>query len=749
MNWPLMQLGGWLVDYLIGATVVLSTLATARLIARRPQTRVALAWGAWLGLALLAVASLIPGRPRIFASPLAAETRSRPTVFARPSIPRESTREVEPSPQRSEAAPFQPVAKHPTPIAEKIDWLRELPPLLTLLWLFAALASAGWMLLGWLRACRLVAHSHEPPTWARQELARLVANCPEPGLRTSDQIATAVALGAARPRILLPVEATRESNRPAIRAALAHEWAHIRRGDLWLLSLERLLLPLLALHPLFWWLRRGVRHDQEFLADAEAAGEAPLDYAAALVAWARDAGPAQAGGATLAIWEPSSPLARRIQMLLQTRARSPQESSRLLWGLALVPFALAVGLSLVTWRPTTAQSAPPASAAKTTAAPLPEAAAIPATNEPQVLLDVRVFSLDRRAIFGSGTTLRELVIQTTDGIQPIGEEKLVFAEIPAEKVDQVRDRLGKLKGVSVLAAPQVLTVSGREASIRVGNEEPVLLSSESVNGVRAEAVVTRLAGTELVLRPTVFDESISIRIAAEQSSVGRGEGKNPLPSVDSRKLRWSATIAAGGALLFAEAMDDKDERPQPLFVIQARIAPAATGADAIATPPPAGKPADESNTADKIRELERLVAQLRLELGATKSASCLKCHAAGRRPAEAELSCPAMPPKEAAAPAVGIVPTRTVTTDKPPATVAAAPKRLISRDLKILDIRAAESEFQAAREEFDEAQKMHQSATISAAELRVKRLAVERAQIALERAKLELEQFDEGLKAQP
>ena len=57
-----------------------------------------------------------------------------------------------------------------------------------------------------------------------------------------------------------------------LRAVLLHEWAHIRHRDLWLLALGRCLLVVLFAHPLFWWLRRTIRSDQELLADAVAAG---------------------------------------------------------------------------------------------------------------------------------------------------------------------------------------------------------------------------------------------------------------------------------------------------------------------------------------------------------------------------------------------------------------------------------------------------------------------------------------------
>ena len=50
----------------------------------------------------------------------------------------------------------------------------------------------------------------------------------------------------------------------------------------------------LAVHPLFWWLRRSVRLDQELLADAAAAGERASRICRSPVVWARSAQPVAA-----------------------------------------------------------------------------------------------------------------------------------------------------------------------------------------------------------------------------------------------------------------------------------------------------------------------------------------------------------------------------------------------------------------------------------------------------------------------
>ena len=82
------------------------------------------------------------------------------------------------------------------------------------------------------------------------------------------------ALGLLRPKIVLPTAFAEEASPQALHAVLTHEWAHVRNGDLWLLGISRLLLVVLFAHPLFWWLRLRIRHDQETVADASVAAHA-------------------------------------------------------------------------------------------------------------------------------------------------------------------------------------------------------------------------------------------------------------------------------------------------------------------------------------------------------------------------------------------------------------------------------------------------------------------------------------------
>jgi hypothetical protein len=104
-----------------------------------------------------------------------------------------------------------------------------------------------------------------------------------------------------------------------LKSVLAHEWAHIRHGDLGLLALGRCLLVVLFAHPIYWWLRRLIRDNQEALADAAATTHINRrDYADELLRWARTHVEHRAAriSTALGLWEGRSQLSRRIEKLL-------------------------------------------------------------------------------------------------------------------------------------------------------------------------------------------------------------------------------------------------------------------------------------------------------------------------------------------------------------------------------------------------------------------------------------------------
>jgi hypothetical protein len=120
-------------------------------------------------------------------------------------------------------------------------------------------------------------------------------------------------------------------------AILAHEAAHVLRGDWLSLMLSRVTVALFWFNPLVWRLDREVAQQAEEAADGYAAERVePARYAQTLLDWARQSGsfvPANA----MAGSEPG--LSRRVKALLDGRFR--QRSSRF-WSVAAMAAVAAV-----------------------------------------------------------------------------------------------------------------------------------------------------------------------------------------------------------------------------------------------------------------------------------------------------------------------------------------------------------------------------------------------------------------------
>jgi beta-lactamase regulating signal transducer with metallopeptidase domain len=81
------------------------------------------------------------------------------------------------------------------------------------------------------------------------------------------RIGHSVAVGFVRPVVLIPAAWLSQLPPEVIEAAIAHELAHIRRWDLWINLVQRLVESLLFYHPAIWWLSRRIRLEREMCCD--------------------------------------------------------------------------------------------------------------------------------------------------------------------------------------------------------------------------------------------------------------------------------------------------------------------------------------------------------------------------------------------------------------------------------------------------------------------------------------------------
>jgi beta-lactamase regulating signal transducer with metallopeptidase domain len=167
------------------------------------------------------------------------------------------------------------------------------------------------LLLAWaLGACLLLAQqiralqrlrlrwqaSAPAPDWLQAECSRLavILGAPVPQVRLA-RIGSPFVWGFLRPRLLWPEGELSRGELPRLRAMLAHELAHLRRGDQRLAGLEMLMAMALWWHPLFWFARGRMREQAELCCDAWAVWAVPAarsEYAGALIDAAEKRSPA-------------------------------------------------------------------------------------------------------------------------------------------------------------------------------------------------------------------------------------------------------------------------------------------------------------------------------------------------------------------------------------------------------------------------------------------------------------------------
>lgn len=357
----------WFVDYYLLSTCLLAIILVAGACMRQPARRLAMAWATAGGLLVLGGLLAIPGWSVVHI--MGAPPPRPDALMPAPVIEAEAAIESPPAanspgdfqlipnytPAPKADAAKQPAISPQQPAYAEVREVNLSPYFLAPLLVGSALV-VGWLVLGAWQTYRLVSKS-SPSTPEVDSL--LQALSPErdarPIVRLSQIVKTGVALGLIKPTILLPKPYVEREDAGALRAVLAHELAHLRGGDLWLLAALRVLMIASWANPLYWLLRRRVRLDQETLADAAAAElTSRATYAEQLVGWARQlevVRPPTLAGA-VGLWETKSQLRKRISVLLDERLTILRDCSRK-WKLAAIGLcgAAALGLSFLTMEP--------------------------------------------------------------------------------------------------------------------------------------------------------------------------------------------------------------------------------------------------------------------------------------------------------------------------------------------------------------------------------------------------------------
>lgn len=345
----------------IQATVLIAVvLLIVRLLPRLPaavrctlwwlvslQLLLGLCWHAPLALPLLAPATASTSHATVL--PMLADADDAPFVVRAPPTP----------------YPDIPLSTSAT--THPVNW-RELLPLL---WLAAMLAQLPLLTRQWLRMRRLLGTA-EPladpvlqALCAQRASALGLRRCPP--LYVCADIDSPQVNGLRQPVVLLPAVHAMTPAESAM--AIAHELAHLRRGDLWLGWLPAIAGRLFFFHPLVRWALREYAFEREAACDAEVlrqTGMLPHAYAQLLLRLGVSH-PMHAGLAG------ASPTFQNLKRRLTMLQHFDPVSRRHLRGWLLVALVAVAGV--LPYRVTAASNqhgnaAPPAASASTTA-PLP------------------------------------------------------------------------------------------------------------------------------------------------------------------------------------------------------------------------------------------------------------------------------------------------------------------------------------------------------------------------------------------
>ena len=238
---------------------------------------------------------------------------------------------------RTEAAFEQPIpsAEAPIPVAEAAtNWqlsIRDrfdanfVTRILSLIWLAGCLALAlklltsVFVLRRRLSACRPVTDAGVLDLL--DSARRRIGLKRSPLLFVTPECFSPCIVGTWRPRIVLPESIVTEANKRRLRHVLAHELAHLVRGDLWT---NWLLLAARILHwfnPVAWWTVRAMQSEREAACDElafAALGEVDRSaYAATIVELAASLSPSAIAPGLIGLFSSTDRLKARIERLVR------------------------------------------------------------------------------------------------------------------------------------------------------------------------------------------------------------------------------------------------------------------------------------------------------------------------------------------------------------------------------------------------------------------------------------------------
>jgi bla regulator protein blaR1 len=232
------------------------------------------------------------------------------------------------------ASVAEPLALIGRALAPGTDWV-------ALAWLTGVVILLVRWCGGWWLVTRLTARATRParPAW-RASLHRAAARMgvsPLIELHESTSVDTPTLVGHRRPVLLLPIPAFEALAIAEAESVLAHELAHVHRGDFVANGVQSVVEMLFFFHPAVRWLSRTVRDERELCCD-----DVAVEVTGSRVVYARALAQLEqvrssSGPGRLALGANGGTLLRRIERLADDADRRPRAavSSQLMLTLAV------------------------------------------------------------------------------------------------------------------------------------------------------------------------------------------------------------------------------------------------------------------------------------------------------------------------------------------------------------------------------------------------------------------------------
>ena len=415
-----------------------------------------------------------------------------------------------------------------------------------------------------------------------RNLAQLLGLCSNPSVLIHSTLKEPIVVGLCRSAVVLPHNWLMHADSAQLDAILAHELAHIRRGDLLLNLVQRLVEILFFYHPAVSWISNRIRFERERCADALAVKVTgnPLALAIALQTLANSRfKPSQAFTLSASLGGGNHSLLSRIQELLGMTPARPHPRK---WPLATIPCL--AGLAVAVWSLGLSQEPVPAPGLKN----LPFASTASSTEtireRIQFKLDPRVSpsseaETDVNPGFARDPDTQQInfavhIVEIAPGmLAPPGVISFTpqglhgrTALVDTELAQQITTQ-GRWSPVSkMIQAPKITTMAGEQGSVTHLKPEFFVTALEPIidQGVAFKPTVEKLnLGSEVEMSARFIGEEMELSVQLKDLDLARVEKKAVLiregnhdvrghiqiPHTISRDLQVQVKLIEGQTLL--------------------------------------------------------------------------------------------------------------------------------------------------------------------------------------------------------